>query len=134
MKPRTLYRMCMDGTLFRKIEAMSSDGYGKAEIKLHHEEPIESVQFCLNCTRKKCSGFCDDLRRFKRDNGIGGKYKTANKYMYNGVEYTALQLADMAGVTSQTMRMRLNAGMSVEEAIAAGNAHADYNFRRVKKK
>ena len=132
MKPRTLYRMCMDGTLFRKIEEIPPDSGMRAERKLHHEESKEAVNFCLNCTRKKCYGNCEDLKRFKRENGLGGKWRTrkdAKRFPYNGGEYTARELSEISGLHIETIRTRLKNGMTPEEAVNTRNSHA--HFKRI---
>lgn len=142
MKPHTLYRKAMEGTLFRKIEALPSEDRSKAERTLHYAECQESVDFCLNCKGKKCNGDCVELRRFKRENNLSGKYvrspgaqqrkthSNAKKYPYKGKECTIRELAAMANVCHDAMYKRIvKRGMSAEEAVALGNQHAGYKWR-----
>ena len=121
MKARTLYRMAIEGTLFRKLEEVPTDGGRRAERKLHYEESQETVDFCLNCTKKKCYGNCEELKKFKRTTGIGGKLRTredAKRFLYNGAEYTARELSEISGLHIDTIRKRLRKGMSVEDAVS----------------
>lgn len=147
MKPRSHLRKAMEGTLFRKIETLpSSDDRRKAERSLPHAECREIVDFCLNCSKKRCSGNCEELKRFRRENNHYGKYArspgvqrrkpSANvkKYPYEGEEYTIRQLAEMANICHDAMYKRIvKRGMSPEDAVAMGNNHAGYKWRsRVK--
>lgn len=129
MRPRSPYRRALDGTLFRKTEERATDYGGKAERKMHHGESQAAVDFCLSCTAKKCNGNCDVLKRFMRDNGLTGKWRSgaeAKRYPYKGAEYTARELSQMCGLHIETIRGRIRKGMTAEEAVELGNQHSHY--------
>lgn len=116
----------MDGTLFHKIEERATDRYAKVERKLHHEEPQEAVDFCLNCTKKTCGGNCQEYKAFRKEDGVGKKYSSKKMYVYQGKEYSAAQLGAIAGVSANSIHTRINNGMTAEEAVAMGNKHSHY--------
>ena len=63
----------------RYIKIIQQDGYikriddsyrgRKPRTKESTEEKEEIIQFCLNCTKKKCKGTCNDIRELKKKYG-----------------------------------------------------------------
>lgn len=81
----------------------------------------EQIRACLNCTKEKCSGLSCSLigsprkvRGKVREVVFGRKVAT---WEYEGRPRTAAQLAELAGVTPETMRARLKAGWTTEDAV-----------------
>ena len=85
-----------------------------------HDTP-EQIRTCLSCTKEKCSnlncpliGAPRKVRGKARTVAFGKKIAT---YEYQGKNCTAAQLAELAGVTTETMRARLKSGWTVEDAV-----------------
>lgn len=143
MKPRSPLRKAMDGTLFIKIE-QTPDSYGrKSEPKMHYVECKEAIDFCLSCDKEKCGGDCTELKRFKRENRVNGKYKRstelvdykprqgAMRFPYKGEMLTVRELASIADVCPDAMYKRIvKLGKTAEEAVEMGNSHPGYRTRR----
>lgn len=89
----------------------------------HFEDVLDDdprlVALCLNCTKKKCVGLCDEYAVLRHQiSPFAAKAKYRGKlWEMDGRWQTLTQWAHEYGLCDRTLRKRIERGMSLKDAL-----------------